>query len=53
MTPEEQLQCINEEIRAYPRPIAGCDAQFNYLLERREELEKLVQPGDKDKNACS
>jgi hypothetical protein len=26
---------INEEIRTYPRPIAGCDLQFNHLLEER------------------
>ena len=27
-----------EEIRAYPSPITGCDAQFNYLLEQRTKL---------------
>ena len=29
---------IQDEIRNYPTPIAGCDQQFNYLLERRREL---------------
>ena len=27
-----------EEIRRYPTPIAGCDQQFNYLLERRSTV---------------
>ena len=26
---------INEQIGCYPTPIAGCDQQFNYLLEQR------------------
>lgn len=26
------------EIQAYPAPIPACDAQFNYLLERRRML---------------
>ena len=26
---------IHEEISCYPTPIAGCDQQFNYLLEQR------------------
>lgn len=29
---------IDAEIRAYPLPIPGCDAQYNYLLERRGEI---------------
>jgi hypothetical protein len=29
---------IHEEIRTYPRPIAGCDLQFNHLLEERAGL---------------
>jgi hypothetical protein len=36
---------IFEEIRNYPRPVAGCDQQFNYLIEQRakmaDELERL------------
>jgi hypothetical protein len=35
------------EIHDYPSPIAGCDAQFNYLLEQRTaiaaELERLAK----------
>ena len=33
-----ELAYVKAEISSYPRPIAGCDAQFNYLLERRDEL---------------
>ena len=36
---------INDEIGRYPAPIAGCDQQFNYLLEKRrlilDELKQL------------
>ncbi|MGF1447452.1 MAG: hypothetical protein ACFBRM_14815 [Pikeienuella sp.] len=34
----EELARVKAEIHAYPRPIAGCDAQFNHLLARRSEL---------------
>lgn len=29
---------ILAEIRSYPPPIAGCDQQFNYLLEQRDQI---------------
>jgi hypothetical protein len=29
---------IQDEIRTYPTPIAGCDQQFNHLLEKRDQL---------------
>jgi hypothetical protein len=42
---EEMKGAVAAEIQVYPRPIAGCDAQFNHLLERRrslwEELSRL------------
>ncbi len=42
---ETEKDAVAAEIQAYPRPIAGCDAQFNHLLERRrllwEELSRL------------
>ena len=42
---EAEKDAVAAEIQAYPRPIAGCDAQFNHLLERRrllwEELSRL------------
>ncbi len=35
---ETELRKILSEIRSYPTPIAGCDAQFNGLLEQRQAL---------------
>lgn len=49
-TLESELAAVKAEIRDYPRPIAGCDAQFNHLLARREELLRELaedQPSDK------
>jgi hypothetical protein len=37
---QNEKALIVEEIRSYPRPVAGCDAQFNYLLERRDAIER-------------
>jgi hypothetical protein len=31
-------QELDAEIRAYPRPIAGCDAQYNHLLAERRRV---------------
>jgi len=42
VTLREDLRRITAEIRDYPRPIAGCDAQFNHLLEQRAELERQL-----------
>ena len=38
----EQLKKINDQISTYPTPIAGCDAQFNYLLEEKERISKII-----------
>ena len=38
----EQLKNINEQIASYPTPIAGCDAQFNFLLEEKERISKII-----------
>ena len=35
---ESQKLQIQNEIRQYPPPIPACDAQFNYLLEKRDRL---------------
>lgn len=35
---ESQYKQILDEIRSYPPPIPACDAQFNYLLEKRDRL---------------
>ena len=40
---KEELQGINDKIGNYPSPITGCDEQFNYLLDRRSELEKRIR----------
>ena len=37
---EGERRRIQEEISRYPAPIAGCDEQFNYLLERRSEVRR-------------
>lgn len=31
-------QMLNDEIGQYPTPIAGCDVQFNHLLEERQKV---------------
>jgi hypothetical protein len=33
---------ITAEIAGYPRPVSGCDAQFNYLLDIRRRLERAL-----------
>ena len=38
----DQLKVLNEKIANYPSPIAGCDAQFNFLLEEREKISKAL-----------
>ena len=35
---EDERRRIYEEIKNYPTPIAGCDAQFNHLLEKRDRI---------------
>jgi hypothetical protein len=35
---EAERQRLYEEIRNYPTPIAGCDEQFNYLLEQQARV---------------
>ncbi len=37
---EAKRRPVEQEIRRYPAPIAGCDAQFNYLLEQRAVLSR-------------
>jgi hypothetical protein len=50
---EALAESVAAEIRAYPRPITACDAQFNRLLELRrlvpQELQRLeAAAGDPD-----
>lgn len=37
-----ELETIYEQIKNYPTPIAGCDEQFNFLLEERDRLLNLL-----------
>lgn len=46
MTDEGELERVKAELRAYPRPVAACDAQFNHLLERRAALEAAREAAD-------
>jgi chromosome segregation ATPase len=39
---EQQKEAIRTEIANYPPPIAGCDAQFNYLLEERTRVNRAL-----------
>ncbi|GBE44797.1 MAG TPA: hypothetical protein ENH05_00105 [Rhizobiales bacterium] len=55
---EARRAALNEEIAAYPAPIAACDAQFNHLLERRTglnaQLGRLIEMGEgMDANALA
>lgn len=43
---EARLARLNEEIKAYPQPIARCDAQLAGLLEEREGLRRALQALD-------
>jgi DNA-binding FrmR family transcriptional regulator len=36
-------RAVEEEIRRYPTPIPRCDAQFNYLHERRSRLSQQLE----------
>lgn len=35
---ERARALINEEIRLYPTPNSGCDAQFNHLITERRRI---------------
>jgi hypothetical protein len=37
---ENEKKRIYDEIRNYPSPIAGCDQQYNHLLEERTRISK-------------
>ena len=34
---------IDDEVKNYPRPIAGCDVQFEYALEQQAGIRKELQ----------
>ena len=45
---QNALTQIQEELRSYPTPVSGCDAQFNYLIGQRSSvrnaLHELAEP---------
>jgi len=43
---EAARQMVQAEISAYPTPIAGCDAQFNHLIELRRSIVAALQALD-------
>ncbi len=46
---EAERKRIQAEISSYPAPIAGCDEQFNYLLERRSQVRReLARLGEEE-----
>ena len=45
-------RALAAEISAYPIPIAGCDAQYNHLLDRRQAVNRalaLLDPPSEEK----
>ena len=39
---------LDQEIRDYPTPISGCDAQYNHLLAERRRVHAALQALDAD-----
>ena len=35
---EAARRALADEMRAYPSPVAGCDAQFNHLISERRRI---------------
>ncbi len=33
---------LQEELRAYPTPVSGCDAQYTYLLAKRHAVAQAI-----------
>ena len=47
---EERKRAIAVEMRGYPQPIAGCDAQYQHLSDQRAAIARAL--GDLDR-ACA
>ena len=43
----KRKSAIQLEINNYPGPIAGCDQQFNHLLEQRANIRKQLKELEK------
>lgn len=39
---------LDAEIRTYPTPISGCDAQYNHLLAERRRVHAALEALDAD-----
>ncbi|WP_299484179.1 hypothetical protein [uncultured Roseibium sp.] len=39
---EAARQMISDEIRDYPTPVSGCDAQYNHLLSKRAQITRAL-----------
>ncbi|MBG6147345.1 MAG: hypothetical protein RIE06_04610 [Roseibium album] len=39
---ETARQLLSDEIRDYPTPVSGCDAQYNHLLSKRTQITKAL-----------
>ena len=37
---------LDDEIRTYPTPISGCDAQYNFLLAERRRVHAALEALD-------
>ena len=44
----EAYEDLTAEIRAYPVPISGCDAQYNHLLAERRRVHSALRALDED-----
>ena len=45
---DDQLADIKAQIRSYPQPIAGCDAQYQHLFDQRELLVEKIKDLDSE-----
>ena len=45
-TLEQARALIQDEMRAYPTPISGCDAQYNYLVGLRGSISEALRALD-------
>ncbi len=42
----DALRSIIDEMKCYPTPISGCDAQFNHMLAERSKIESALRALD-------
>jgi hypothetical protein len=45
---EVARDALNAEIRDYPTPVSGCDAQYNHLLAERRRVRDAMRALDSD-----